>query len=540
MANESTFDQWSTIRKLISASDGPVWVPERDKVRITAYQKYEEIYFNDDRAFQLMRRGAELEPVLVPNPRTIVDTTAHYLLKGVDVSFKADKAQKAAAKWMRKQHFASKFAVAKHSGVCRGDWVFHITVDKEEPEGEQIQLISVDPAAYFPMYDPDDLDKIVGVNLAEVFEDDDGEERIKKRTYRIEKVNGQRRISVEENVYENDRKWKGRVGDWGIDGQLTIARVVVGKTLLPEDIVHIPVYHFRNADWQGQPYGSSELRGFERISASINQTLTDEEMALALEGLGVYYTDAGTPKDDQGNEQPWEIAPARVLELPTGAKFGRAEGIKSITPMLEHATWLYERTMEASATFRAGSIDAQVAESGIALAIRFMPTLAKLEERDLTGSDMLSEMFEDWTMWEEAYEGGGFSGEEPVVTLGSKLPLNREERVSELNNMLDRNVISRAFFRTEMNKLGYEIPDDIQDEIDEELENLARFKPSGTAYSEPQQTEEEGSLPSGNPSNPNQPTLPKPPSRSNNRGKVNESDGTEAKQSLNGQAKARR
>jgi hypothetical protein len=229
------------------------------------------------------------------------------------------------------------------------------------------------------------------------------------------------------------------------------------------------------------------------------------------------------------------------MEIPTGSTFKRVEGVNSIKPMLDHVNWLQDRMYEASATFRAGSIDAQIAETGIALAIRFLPTMAKLEERDLSGQDNLHEMFLDWTYWQDAYEGTDIGGTDPNIALGSKLPMNREERFAELNNMLDRNVISRKFFRTEANKLGYDIPDDIQDEIDEELENLARFKPTGTAFSEPQQTDEEGNpLPSGNPSNPKEPTIPKGPSRSNNRGKVNESDGTEQRQSLKRQAKATR
>jgi hypothetical protein len=64
-----------------------------------------------------------------------------------------------------------------------------------------------------------------------------------------------------------------------------------------------------------------------------------------------------------------------------------------------------EKLMESSGTFLAGSVDVQVAQSGIALAIRFLPTMAKLEERDTYGQDILHQMWYDWSSWWAEYEG---------------------------------------------------------------------------------------------------------------------------------------
>src|SRR5690606_37483404 len=107
---------------------------------------------------------------------------------------------------------------------------------------------------------------------------------------------------------------------------------------------------------------SSELKGVEALMGSINQTITDEEVALALQGLGVYATDAPPPSVN-GVEQDWVIAPANVLEVPNGSWFKRIEGLSSVTPTLDHINFLTDALFEGTGTFRTGHVDVQVAES---------------------------------------------------------------------------------------------------------------------------------------------------------------------------------
>jgi hypothetical protein len=48
---------------------------------------------------------------------------------------------------------------------------------------------------------------------------------------------------------------------------------------------------------------------------------------------------------------------------------------------------------------------------------------------------------------------------------GEKLPQNRKEKIAELNDMLDKKIISISFYRAEMTKLGYNFPADMDAEI---------------------------------------------------------------------------
>src|SRR5690606_37641068 len=122
------------------------------------------------------------------------------------------------------------------------------------------------------------------------------------------------------------------------------------------------------------------------------------------------------------------------------------------TPVLDHVNFLIDNLMEASGTSKiaVGDVDVQTAESGIALAIQFLPTLAKIEYRDTAGVEILTQMWYDWKFWLKAYEGKDFTETDIEISLGEKLPLDRSKRIDELNNMFDRKVISRKYYRAEM------------------------------------------------------------------------------------------
>jgi hypothetical protein len=59
-------------------------------------------------------------------------------------------------------------------------------------------------------------------------------------------------------------------------------KVVQPLRTLPQPIDQLPIYWIQNRQQTGTPYGSSELRGLERVILALNQTISDEEMALAL------------------------------------------------------------------------------------------------------------------------------------------------------------------------------------------------------------------------------------------------------------------
>lgn len=466
-SDPKVFTPYSTIVDLNPDDDLELWVPEDDRDRMVAYSRYEEIYWNHQEAFSLVQRGDEDDQTIyIPNAMTIVDTTAHFYMKGLSLTSTDAATQAALKKFMDREMFISEFHVSKHSGVTRGDHILHLTADPSKPQGTRLSVNSIDPAIYFPETDPDDMDRLLAVNLAEFEQDETDPSKSWMKVLRYQYVNegGRRRVQVSEAKFEVKDWWKGR-------NKAKKLEQLVEPRLLPERITTIPVYHFKNKQWQGWPFGSSELKGYETILQAIHQGATDEQMALSLEGLGVYATSSGPPKDSEGKDTNWVIAPGYVMELdnPT-ATFRRVEGINSVKPFQEHFEFLVNSMYEASATFRSGSIDATIAESGIALAIRFLPTAAKLEQRDTAGVGKLQQFFFDWKAWHFVYEDVALAGEVDVE-LGDKLPIDKQDMLNTLNNMVDRKTIPKKFYREQVATLfGLVLPPDIDQMLEDEAQ----------------------------------------------------------------------
>jgi hypothetical protein len=411
-----------------------------------------------------------------------------------------------------------------------------MTADPRKAAGSRICLTSVDPGNVVPVYADDDIDDLQRVHLYAIYEDPTkpGENFVKKLTYQYEGVGEDRRISREEGIYKLNDKWWGQSPD--------LVRTTLPKALLPESITTIPIYWFKNIDWDGQQYGSSELRGFERLLQGISQAGTDQEAALALEGLGVYATDGGRPVDNNGVETDWEVAPGKVMEVPTGSYFRRVEGLSSMKPSMDHINYVESKLREAGgiSDVALGNVDVQTASSGIALAIKFIPTLAKVDERDQAALGKLVQMFYDWKTWMQVYEKLTLDGD-IVATVGQKLPQDRTATLNELNNMLDRQVISVQYYRTKMIDLGYTFPDDIQQQIDDEADKAAdRAAKQAAALAPPGLADNAAAATTGEkapPPGPNGSQANKKPNNSNNKSKPNESGGTESGQTARRQAR---
>lgn len=518
------------------------WIPtEQDKQRLRAYTVYEAMYWNVGDTFELIQRDEDDEGLYIPRPKTIVDITAHYLLKGLNIGLKEPgsnaELEKFLGDFLKRERFYSRFEVAKLSGVARGDFVFHITADPNKPEGSRLSLTSVDPALYFPELDPDDYTRRTGAKLVMPMQDPDDPDKVVVRVlrywYELDEETGSRRDQL---VWRQEDLWE--VDDWFNPEKARKKAVLIAPSTLPTDISQIPLYHFKNADWEGYEFGNSELKGYERIFQAINQTMSDTEISLALVGLGVYATDAGRPKNPDGSEGDWVVVPGTVWEMPGATMVKRLEGISSVTPVTDFVGYLDESIFQSNGTtdVALGKIDVQVAESGIALAIKFMPTLAKVEYRDKAGVEVLNQLWYDFLFWVKAYENNDWTSVELLISLGEKLPTNRKAVLDELNQMKDRKVISSEYYRQEVaRRLDYIFPTTIeQDIIDEEIklkkammEMMQQFAPAPEEDTNGDNPRFQG--PGGRKVGAGDTTSRQARSRSNNRGRTNESNGTEVR-----------
>jgi hypothetical protein len=457
----------------------PSWVfSDLDIQRIQSYQLYEEMYWNVPDVFKVSFRGTNDKPIYIPSAMTTVNTIDRYT--GVDfavrftdrntgtVSPDSTAASLAFQDLFARERFRSKYNGNKLYGGIRGDWLWHVTADPNKPQGARLSIVAIDPSMYFPITADDDVDDIIGCHLAVQITTSDGP-RVHRLTYRKMSADnpGATGITVEEALFE--------LNQWELpDGKPS--KVIRPLQQLPAQITAVPVYHIKGFEEPGNPFGSSDLRGFESLMGRINQTVSDADLALALEGIGLYATDAPEPTDENGQPTGWRLGPGRVVQHPEGTAFNRVAGIDKVSPYTDHYATLVESLRQAAGTpdVAVGTVDVQVAQSGIALALQYLPITAKVDKKNDLIVDAHTQMcFDLVNGWYPAYEATTFTDVRTEVVIGSAVPIDRAARFQELNDMLDRKVIDTQYYRDEAAKLGYVFPEGIQARIDSEQQAAA-------------------------------------------------------------------
>lgn len=468
---------YSTAKKLMGPLDS--WLSADDAERIQAYAIYDSIYRNVPEAFRLVQRGDESNPIYLPSAKTLIEAKHRFLCKrwtyALQPAAGAEGDRQALdailQQLFRREEMWSKFNTQKRWGMVRGDQVWHITGDLEKLEGHRLSIYEVDPAAYFPIADPWNPDKIYGVHLVEPVVNSKGKTVIKRQTYRKTDAG---RISYELSWWETGA-WDDRDADVKLK-KVTGQEIPEGDDNLPiafeldPRITQIPVYHVKNARTPNSPFGTSELAGYETLIAGINQSISDEDLALALEGLGLYWTNSGPPVDEEGNEQNWKLGPGWVVEVDDESTFGRVSGVTNVTAIQDHIGAIERAMRQASGVpdIAVGKVDAQLAESGIALAFQMGPLLAGNEEKEAEILSVMDHLLYDLvTMWIPVFEGLD-SPARAVSVVDDPMPPNRKAILEEVTMMLSTTppLISAEYARTILSeKLGYDFPDEMSNTV---------------------------------------------------------------------------
>jgi hypothetical protein len=476
---------YSSVKPLMGPLDQ--WLTAEDAERLQAYSIYEAIYRNVPQAFKLIQRGDEQNPIYLPSARTIIEAKNRFLAKGWNYSLVpglgTDQDRAALGYAMetlfRREIIRTKFKTQKRWGLVRGDSVWHVVADEEKPEGSRISVYEIDPASFFPIYDPWNPDKITGVHLVDPVENEAGKVVIKRQTYR----------KTESGTISYELSW-WETGAWDDRDPSIKLKKANGKDIpegdynapdtyeLPARITSLPVYHIKNNRVTSQPFGTSDLAGFETLFAGINQTISDEDLTLAMQGLGLYWTNSGPPTDDEGNEINWKFGPGWVLEIDEDSEFGRIGGVSTVEPMQKHIEAIKGSMHEAAGVpdIAIGSVDTQVAESGIALAFHMAPILAANEEKEDEINGVMDHLlFDLTTMWLLEFEGVDTPAR-VISNTGDPLPTNRAAVLAEVIQMLSTEppLISAEYARTILQeKLGYDFPAEMATAVVTEAQALA-------------------------------------------------------------------
>jgi len=463
------FNPYESAKPFFAPADKPGHVVDTiDQDRVQSYSLYDRIYWSVPQTFRLLKRGNDNAPIYLPSARKMIEACNRFLavnfgilVTGTDSSEEKVELQGLVLKIFKRENFWTKFKSQKRYGLIRGDAMWHLVADPDKPEGERLSIYELDPATFFPIRDPDNLEKVIGCHLVDIIVDPDDPNKTKRvarrQTYRKEE-NGA--ISSELALFEtnawDDRNLK--------PADIKLIKRIKPKFELPPSITHLPVYMVPNNRIPGLgPLGYSELLGVERIFAAVNQAVSDEELSLAMAGLGVYWTTAGPPVATDGKTiVPWDIGPARMLEIPAGTEIGRLAGITSVAPMIDHMNFMLDETQAGLGIpdIAAGKVDVTVAESGISLQLQLNPLIAKNAEKEGVLIETYDQMFYDLVHgWLVAYEGIPEATTATVVSVaGDPMPKNRKGEIDELLALVNAKVISIQEFRAILvKKHGYEI-----------------------------------------------------------------------------------
>jgi hypothetical protein len=465
---------YDSVRPFFLEPDPNLAANTADQERVQAYNAYEDIYWNRPQTFKLVQRGDDDFPIYLPSARRIIEATNRFLAVGWDfvVGSKKGTSQEQAATTdflttlFKREKVYTKFAAQKRYGLIRGDAIWHILADRTKPEGRRLTIQEVQPHHYFPIPNKEEPDRLDGVHLCNLVEDprDKTKQVARRQTYRrYLKPDGTYQITSELSLWEIG-KWDDRFLEPGDLSRVSVLR----QEFTLEGINAIPVYHIPNYFFGVGKFGSSEVRGIEAVISAVNQSISDEQLTLVMQGLGVYATTAGPAVDEQGNPTNYEIGPARVLEIPAEGDFKRISGVSSVAPMIDHMSYMTDNAQLGVGVpdIAAGKVDVAVAESGISLRLQLAPILAKNSEKetDMLGTydQMIFDICQQWLPTFEQF----FDSQEVGVSfqVGDPMPVNREQEIAEILLLMTPPapgvpaLITLEMAIEKLKKLGYEYP----------------------------------------------------------------------------------
>lgn len=452
-------------------------VPQADdQDRIRAYQFYEDAYHNRPETFQITMRGEDEEQkaIYLPSAKIIIDATNRFLAINYGFLVEPDgsgtgphkEARRLLTNLWKRERMTTKFNNQRRYGLVRGDALFHITADDTKEEGKRISIHELDPSQYFPIVDPNNVDRVIGCHIVDKVQDprtpeDKTKQVARRQTYRKELdaaglPTGQ--ITSELALFALN-KWDDRTGKKDDIEQISILKPVFP---LPDQITELPVYHWRNNIIPGGTFGNSEIMGLERIMAAMNQSMTDEDATLVMQGLGMYTTDAAAPMNADGTPGEWEVGPGVIIETGDGQSFSRVSGVSSVAPMQEHIKLMHERANQSAGVpdIAAGRVDVTVVESGIALRLQLLPILAKNKEKEDELLSVMDHLLYDLIgMWFPAYEGKNYEEVDVASSVDDPIPQNREAKIQEIMLLFTSGLITIKMAQAELSKFGYNFAD---------------------------------------------------------------------------------
>ena len=495
---------YATAMPYIVTGSSSGWTDEYDRQRLLSYNLYDDMYANDPTQYRFMLRGTNDKPIYVPTAGKLIKSLARYVGKGWGYSCSATEADEASGveastpeqlsmavsafgNLFNRERLLSVFRSGVAEWLRRGDWLWYVSADPLKRAGRRVSVRPIDPRRYFPINgDTSDLSRVTGQQLIEETVLQDGKTMallvqtwLKSSDpahpdYGYEEPEEGFSITYSVQAYD--------LADYSDPAKrkpLTHPENVAQEYI--EGISSLPIYHLRNNEATDDPFGRSDLAGLESIVSGINQSISDEDLSLALMGLGMYWTNSGSPVDESTNQPTsWKLGPGRVVEVDADSTFSKVEGIDDVQPFQDHVGFIggeAASTMGLSDVSIGTADNINVAVSGVALAIKFSPTLDTVRGKNDTINAGLTQMLFDLKQWFKIFEGWDLGSVEvrSITEDGDLLPFDREARWKELMDGVASGVFTKEYAVSILSsEFGYDFPADYLSKLQASEEERAK------------------------------------------------------------------
>jgi len=406
------------------ALDWTTYPPRGHEARIKGYERYEKLFLGQHREVYNIQPGKyQALRYIVANFAGLISKLSADLLFGEEADYLVageDEAAQGALGGIvaRNQLHALNYESAL-SNSFRGDAIYKVRWGKRTPQSEEPEAIieEVPASIYFPELDEDDVRKVARVTLAWVKRDPSDSRRAFLR--------------LEEHEPGVIRHRLYRLGSGRPAEQVPLSTLEAYADLPEEEqtgLDHIPVFHIPNCRHGSRFWGISDYEGLDSLFEAANNRLTqidvvlDKHVAPKIILPPGFIDDDGKVRFDQMEAVHLEPGAAPPSYLTWEGQLAAA--YQQLDRLLELLFMLSETAPSAFGLDKYG-----VAESGRALRLRLLRTLAKINRKRLYYDQGLKSALLTAQILDVTHGSGEYEPAEPAIQWADGLPEDTFEMV---------------------------------------------------------------------------------------------------------------
>jgi hypothetical protein len=424
------------------ALDLSTYPPKGHESRITGYQRFEQLFLGQHKTvFAVTPQPYQMKRYIAANFAGLISRLSADLLFGEEPDFIAAQDDETAKEILtaiisRNRLHATNYESAL-SNSFRGDAVYKVRWGKRTAQAEQPEAIieEIPASIYFPELDDDDVRKVTRVTLAWVKRDPADTRRAYLR------VEAHEPGIIRHQLYD-----LGSVSTLTVPGGQTSVQIAVGgrspqqvplQTVaayqdLPEEeetgLDHIPVFHVPNFRYGSRFWGISDYEGLESLFESLNNRVSQIDEVLDKHVAPKIVLPPGfVDKDGKVRFDRMETVELHPGDQPPSYITWDAHLTAAFTQFDKLLDLLFMLSETAPSAF--GLDKFGVAESGRALRLRLLRTLAKINRKRLYYDTALKQALLTAQILDVTHGSGSYEPAEPTIQWADGLPEDMVELV---------------------------------------------------------------------------------------------------------------